>query len=102
MATELTLDRFIEITPGVRDGKPRVAGRRITVQDIAVWHERMGHSADQIAADYDLSLAEVYAALAYYFDHRAEIEQSMRDDQSFVEAMRHSTPSLLKQKLHGE
>ena len=102
MATELTLDRFIEITPGVRGGKPRVAGRRITVQDIAVWHERMGHSADQIAADYDLSLAEVYAALAYYFDHRAEIEQSMRDDQSFVEAMRQSTPSLLKQKLHGE
>jgi uncharacterized protein (DUF433 family) len=102
MATELTLDRFIEITPGVRGGKPRLAGRRITVQDIAVWHERMGHSADQIATDYDLSLAEIYAALAYYFDHRAEIEQSMRDDQAIVEALRQSIPSLLRQKLHGE
>lgn len=102
MATDLTLDRFIEFTPGVRGGKPRLAGRRITVQDIAVWHERMGHSADQIATDFDLSSAEIYAALASYFDHGSEIEQSMRDDQAIVEALRQSTPSLLKQKLHGE
>jgi len=41
-----------------------LAGHRITVQNIVTWHERMGRSADEIAADYDLSLADVYAALA--------------------------------------
>jgi uncharacterized protein (DUF433 family) len=33
------LDGHIEITPGVAGGKPRMAGRRITIQNIAIWHE---------------------------------------------------------------
>jgi uncharacterized protein (DUF433 family) len=102
MATNLALDRFIETTPGVSGGKPRIAGRRITVQNIAIWHERMGLSADQIATDYELSLAEVYAALAYYHDHRDEIEQSIREGQALVEEMRRTTPSRVEQKLHGQ
>ena len=61
-----TLDRQIEITPGVVGGKPRIAGHRISVQDIVIWHERMGLNADAIAAEYDLTLADIYAALAYY------------------------------------
>ena len=59
------LNDHIEITPGVAGGKPRISGRRITVQNIAVWHERMGKSADEIATQYDLKLADVYAAPAY-------------------------------------
>ena len=61
------VDRHIEMTPDVVGGRPRIAGRRITVQNIAIWHEYMGLSADEIGAEYDLSLAQVYAALAYYF-----------------------------------
>ncbi len=101
MATVSTLDRFITITPGLRSGKPHIAGHRITVSDIAIWHERMGQSADDIAASYHLSLAEVYAALAYYFDHRDEIEQSIRESEAFAEALRASNPSLIQQKLYG-
>jgi uncharacterized protein (DUF433 family) len=94
-----TLDSHIEATPGVLGGKPRIAGRRISVQNIAVWHEQMGISADEIAAEYDLKLAAVYAALAYYFDHREEIDEAMRQGEEAVEAMRRQTPSLLRQKL---
>ncbi len=101
MATK-TLDQHIEITPGIAGGKPRIAGRRITVQSIVIWHERMGKSADEIAAEYDLELADVYAALAYYFDHRAEIDQSIEDSQAFVKALRRTTPSKLRQKLHEQ
>ena len=93
------LDEHIEITPGVAGGKPRIAGRRITVQNIAIWHERMGKSADEIATEYDLTLADVYAALAYYFDHRAEIDESIREGETFAEALRERTPSKLSQKL---
>src|SRR3990172_8594522 len=74
-----TLDQHIEITPGIAGGKPHIAGHRITVQDIAIWHERLGRSADEIAAEYELSLADVYAALAYYFDHRTEIDRSIEE-----------------------
>jgi uncharacterized protein (DUF433 family) len=63
--TARILDHHIEITPGIAGGKPRIAGHRITVQNIAIWHERMGKSADEIA-EYDLTLGDVYAALAYY------------------------------------
>lgn len=98
MATK-TLDQHIEITPGIVGGKPHVAGHRITVHNIAVWHERLGKSADEIATEYDLTLADVYAALAYYFDHREEIDLEIEESQVFVEALRQSTHSKVKQKL---
>lgn len=93
------LDEHIEITPGVAGGKPRIAGRRITVQNISIWHERMGRSADEIATEYDLTLADVCAALTYYFDHREEIDNSIRDGEVFAEALRERTPSKLSRKL---
>ena len=90
-----TLDQRIEITPGVAGGKPRLAGHRITVQNIALWHEWMGRSVDEIATEYDLTLADVHAALAYYYAHQGEIDQSIRDSASFVDAQRARTPSKL-------
>jgi uncharacterized protein (DUF433 family) len=102
LATPPPLDHYIEITPDVRGGKPRIAGHRITVSDIAIWHERMGQSADEIANGYNLSLSEVYAALAYYFDHREEIDNSIRESQELIDEMARNTPSLLKQKLYGK
>lgn len=92
-------NEHIEITPDIAGGKPRVAGHRITVQNIVVWHERMGESPDEIAAEYDLSLADVYAALAYYFDHRIEIDKSIREGEAFAEGLRRSTPSRRARKL---
>jgi len=94
-----TLDEHIEVTPGVAGGKPRIAGRRITVQNVVIWHERLGKSADEIATEYDLTLADVYAALAYYFDHRTEVDESIRTGAAFAEALRERTPSKLIQKL---
>ena len=93
------MDRYIEITPGIVGGKPRIAGRRLTVQDIALWHEHLGRSADEIADDHDLTLAEVYAALAYYFDHRAEIDQHLEEDRALAKALRQGTPSKVRQRL---
>ena len=93
------LDRHIQVTPDVVGGRPHIVGRRITVQNIAIWHEYMGLSADEIAAEYDLSLADVYAALAYYFDHREVIERHIAEDEAFVETLRGQTPSLLREKL---
>jgi uncharacterized protein (DUF433 family) len=90
-----TLDQHIEFTPDVAGGKPRIRGRRVTVQTIAIWHERLGKAADEIAAEYDLTLADVYAALAFYFDHRDEIDRRMVEDNALVQALRERTPSKL-------
>jgi uncharacterized protein (DUF433 family) len=96
-----TLDQHIEVTPGVAGGKARIAGHRITVQDIVVWHERLGREVDEIASEYGLTLADIHAALAYYFDHREEIDRSMERDQGFVDALRGQVPPKLPQKLRG-
>ncbi len=90
-----SLDDHIAITPGICSGKPRIADHRITVAHIAIWHERMGKCADEIATEYDLTLADVYAALAYYFDHREEIDQLIQEGEEFVKALRQKTPSRL-------
>ena len=94
-----TLDQRIEMTPGVAGGKPRVAGHRITVENIAVWHERMAKTADEIADEYDLALADVYAALAYYFAHREEIDRSLEEGRALVEAMQKGALSKVAAKL---
>ena len=98
--TVQTLDLYIEMTPGVVGGKPRIAGRRITVQNIVIWHEWMGLSADEIATDYDLTLAEIYAALAYYYHNPQEIDQAIKDSQAFIEEMKKKIPSKLPVKFN--
>ena len=97
-----TLDQHIESTPGISGGKPRIAGHRITVQNIVIWHERMGMSADEIATEFDLALADVYAALAYYFDNQPEIDQAIEESEAFVKALRQRTPSKLRRKLQEQ
>jgi uncharacterized protein (DUF433 family) len=96
-----TLSPHIDVTPGVAGGKPRIAGHRITVQNIVIWHERMGLSADEIGTEYGLSLADVYAALAYYYDHREAIDAAIRADEAFVTELRQRTPSKLQAKICG-
>ena len=101
MAVEAVLDRHIVITPDVACGKPRIAGHRITVQNVVIWYEWMGLSADEIAADHGLGLSDVYAALAYYHDHRAEINRAIQEDHAFIEELRKMTPSKLPEKLRA-
>lgn len=91
----------IEITPGVRGGKPHIAGHRVTVQNVAIWHERMGQEPDEIATMYELTLGEVYAALAYYHDNRAEIDDAIAWDESFVAELHRQMPTKLAEKLRG-
>ncbi len=91
--------RHIIATPGTVAGKPRISGRRITVQQIAIWHERLGMSPDDIASAYDLTLGDVHAALAYYHDHREAIDATIRDDDALVAELRRQTPSRLRARL---
>ena len=85
----------IAISEDVAGGKPRIAGHRITVQHIVIWHERMGLSADEIASNHGLSLAEIYAALTYYYDHRQEIDEAILADESYVVELRKRITSNL-------
>jgi uncharacterized protein (DUF433 family) len=90
-------------TEGVRGGKPRLAGHRITVSDIAIWHERMGMSPDEIASEHpSLILSDVYAALTYYHDNRDEIDREIRESEEFVHHFRAGAPSLFDELRSGK
>lgn len=95
----INLDQFIEITPGILGGKPRVSGHRISVAMIACWHHQLGQSTEEIAVTYNLSLAQVHAALAYYYSHRDMIDQATKESEDKVEALKDLYPSRLLEKL---
>jgi len=70
-----------------RDGQLRayIMGTRVRVQDIVSDHERHGLSPEQIAREHPhLSLAQIHAALAFYFDHRQEVLNDMKADDDLV------------------
>ena len=76
---------FIAIKSGFCGGKPHILGHRVKVQHIAVWHERMGMTPEEIVATYpSLSLPSVFAALAYYHSHRDEIDADIQADERFI------------------
>jgi uncharacterized protein (DUF433 family) len=89
-------DRIVS-TPGMCGGKPRIAGHRIKVADVAVWYERMGLSPDEIVSTWpSLSLSDVHAALAYYYDHRDQIDANIRAGEEFVDKYRAGQPSIFE------
>ncbi len=92
----------IESLPGKCGGRPCIAGTRIRVQDIYIWHELQGQTPEEIVTDFpQLSLADVHAALTYYHDHRVEIEAEVQAERLEAERAKLSHPSKLLQKLTG-
>ena len=94
-----TVATHIELRPN-RDGQLRayIVGTRVRVQDIYAQAEIHGRTPAEIVEGLPhLTLGQVYAALSYLFDHREEILRELREDESFVEALRATNkPSLLE------
>lgn len=99
--TVLALEHIVA-TPDTMHGRPRIDGHRIRVSDIAVMHVHQGRTVEDIAESYELSLAQVHAALAYYFDHRDEIEEDIRQDEEIVFEIMRREPSRLPRSLDAK
>ena len=82
-----TAVRTIQIvkTPGVRGGKARIEGSRICVLDVVYAH-KAGRTPEQIHAENpDLNLAQIHAALSYYYANTEEIEAEIQRDREWEE-----------------
>ena len=78
MATAVDIGTLIVRTPGTVGGRPRIDGTRIRVSDVAIsWNK--GHSAEEMVDEIypGVTLAQAYAALAYYYANRAEIDREI-------------------------
>ncbi len=65
---------------------PVLHGTGIRVQTIVVSARQWGFGVDQIAAEYDLTEAQVEAALAFYEAHRAEVDAAVEAEHKLQRA----------------
>lgn len=70
--------QVIAINPKVRNGRPFIIGTSVMVTDVAMAKNYHNQDADGIADWYGLTLPQVYGALAYYYEHKAELDQTIR------------------------
>lgn len=102
MASETRATRtpyaHIVCTPGTMGGEPRIEGHRVRVRDVVLARDLDGLTPEEIAASVypSLSLAQVYSALAYYEDHREEIDLAAEKEEQVVEAFRRDHPGLVR------
>lgn len=94
MADNILAIEHIVSTPDIMGGKPRIAGQRVSVENIVVLHEMHNWTAEQIAGELDLTLAQVHAALAYYYDHKQELDRSIQEGEATVKAAGVSADAL--------
>jgi uncharacterized protein (DUF433 family) len=92
--------QYVAATPGVCGGKPCISGTRIRVWDIGSLAQS-GHSPDEILVHFPmLTLAQVHAALAYFYDNREVIEAQIAEDDRFASDLHAKLgPGPLEQKL---
>ena len=71
--------------PGVCGGRPVIDGTRVRVLNIVYLHLE-GQPPEQMREAYpSLDLGQIHAALAYYYDHRDEIEAYIEEDDAWPE-----------------
>ena len=85
----------------IRDGQARIAGRNVKVKMVI---SRMIHGVpatiEEVMEQYNLSRAEVYAALAYYYDHQEAADRFYEEEERYA---REHIPSIntLKARLNA-
>lgn len=73
--------------PDVRGGRPCIVGTGLRVMDIVSAMRWNGRSPEQMADDYQITLGQVHAALAYYYCNQAEMDADIRESERKSEAI---------------
>jgi len=71
-------------------GEPHIAGRRISVRQVYALVERRDVAPETVADRYDLDVADIYHALAYYHDHPREMTRVEAEREDAFEAFQES------------
>jgi len=66
--------------------EPHIRGRRISVRQVAALVEERNTAPETVADRFDLDVADVYHALAYYHDHPSEMQAVEREREAAIAA----------------
>ncbi len=77
--------KYITARPGVQGGEPCISGTRIPVWVLAAMHKQGDTAEDILDAYPNLSAAQVYAALSYYYEHRTAIDATIAAQSAYQE-----------------
>jgi uncharacterized protein (DUF433 family) len=88
----------------IRDGSPLIAGTGVKVAIIANMHVHHQTPIEWIVENYDLTPAQIHAALSYYYDHTEELDRYIQEGDEL--ARQHGTPSSeileqMRQRKHS-
>ena len=87
MVKAADIGSLIVLTPDVRGGRARISGTGVTVRRIVEWY-KSGYSPEEITDEIGhVTLAQVFAALAYYHANRDEIEADLADEKDVAERL---------------
>ena len=87
---------LITINPAIRAGQPCIADTSLRVMDVVMAHLFHQRTPSEITSDYGISLAQVHAALAYYYEHKAEIDQAIRQQVATGQAYKEKRHTSLR------
>ncbi|MEG4205164.1 DUF433 domain-containing protein [Microcoleus sp. Pol7_A1] len=96
MTTAVDIGTLIVSTPGTCGGRPRIAGTRITVENIAI-DFNAGLTPEQISDEKPhLTLAQSYGALAYYYANKGKIDAEIAAENAEWERLESEYTTKLK------
>jgi uncharacterized protein (DUF433 family) len=75
----------------VLGGEPRIEGTRVGVRHVAARVVDGGRSPAHVADQLDISLAEVYEALSYYYANIEEMREFEQENENAFERVRESS-----------
>ena len=81
--TVLSIDMIVS-NPDIRNGRPIIAGTTLMVQDVAAHHIYRKYTPEELAQQLQISLAQVHAALAYYYAHQDEIDAQIKENDRLI------------------
>jgi uncharacterized protein (DUF433 family) len=73
-------------------GEPHIEGSRVTVRDVHARVEQRGLAPERVAERYNLDIADIYEALAYYHSNPEEMRRvETRHERAAAEAKERSS-----------
>ena len=83
----------VERRPGVCGGDPVIRDTRFPVKSVVVYVLRHGMTPEEVVREWTfLTLAQVYGALAFYYDHKSEIDGHIAEEEAlFAQARARSS-----------